>query len=220
MRFLECVGRPIGGASGARMGFVCVAGAIAIGVPLTLYQFRPAAQAAVVAAPLGITVAGVTFSVPPEAIRDAAQRVAGAQDRLDLWFGWPDLGVPTAGTNRLFITIASENQTLPAAARLKSIYPHFAEAPSPSGFEGLLSRRFRDGTPYQHEEALYDAAHPDDFIARCNQTSNGTTATCLYERKVDDATLTFRFSREWLADWRSVRAATDRLLQQWHPVRG
>src|SRR5262245_25011286 len=43
------------------------------------------------APPLPITVAGVAFNLPPAAIRVAAQRRAGAQERVDLAFLWPSL---------------------------------------------------------------------------------------------------------------------------------
>ena len=45
---------------------------------------------------LPIIVAGVTFNVPPAAIRAPVQRHAGAQDRIDLWFAWPSLEPPEA----------------------------------------------------------------------------------------------------------------------------
>jgi len=46
------------------------------------------------APPLPITVAGVAFNLPPAAIRVAAQRRAGAQERVDLVFLWPSLQPP------------------------------------------------------------------------------------------------------------------------------
>ena len=43
---------------------------------------------------LPITVAGVTFNIPPAAIRVPVQRRPGAQDRVDLAFVWPSLEPP------------------------------------------------------------------------------------------------------------------------------
>src|SRR5215471_15614302 len=43
---------------------------------------------------LPITVAGVTFNLPPAAIRVPVQRRPGAQDRVDLAFLWPSLTPP------------------------------------------------------------------------------------------------------------------------------
>jgi hypothetical protein len=43
--------------------------------------------------------------------------------------------------------------------------------------------------------------------------------TCIHERTLDAAQLTFRFPRDWLlVDWRNVAAALDRLTEQLHPA--
>jgi hypothetical protein len=39
---------------------------------------------------------------------------------------------------------------------------------------------------------------------------------CLSERRIDGADLTFRFPRDWLAQWRDVANAMDRLAVQLH----
>src|SRR5262252_3971003 len=79
------------------------------------------------APPLPITVAGVAFNLPPDAIRVAAQRRAGAQYRVDLVFLWPSLQPPdpdskpaaalgtepaSSGTSaRVFMSIAAAGDT-------------------------------------------------------------------------------------------------------------
>src|SRR5262245_43238662 len=72
---------------------------------------------------LPITVGGVTFNVPPAAVRVPVQRRPGTQERVDLAFMWPTLeppvtnpksAPPAAGTEpvkaptieRIFVTIA------------------------------------------------------------------------------------------------------------------
>src|SRR3989440_3835257 len=91
------------------------------------------------AQPLPITVAGVAFNLPPAAIRVAAQRRAGAQERVDLVFLWPSLQPPDPeskpsalpGTEpassrtsaRVFMTIAAAGDTLAPAERALTIYP-------------------------------------------------------------------------------------------------
>jgi hypothetical protein len=37
---------------------------------------------------------------------------------------------------------------------------------------------------------------------------------CLSERRIGGADLTFRFPRQWLAQWRDVAGAMERLTQQ------
>src|SRR5215470_9958264 len=87
--------------------------------------------------PLPIIVAGVTFNVPPAAIRTAVQRRAGTQERIDLVYLWPALTPPEttvktspvgAPADRIFVTIAGGDGTLPPAERLKVIYPRYTES--------------------------------------------------------------------------------------------
>ena len=78
-------------------------------------------------------------------------------------------------------------------------------------------RAFRDGSPYSHED--FYAAETPNLVARC--TRDGVTqGMCLSERRVDGADLTFRFPRGWLAQWRDVVSAMDRLTAQLRAPRG
>ena len=46
---------------------------------------------------------------------------------------------------------------------------------------------FREGTPYQGEDLIYDATAPG-FLVRCTRNGTGTTpGSCLYERRIDTA---------------------------------
>jgi len=78
---------------------------------------------------------------------------------------------------------------------------------------------FADGTPYPSEDIVYDASAPDRFLVRCSRAlSDLTLAMCLYERPFGGTALTFRFPRDWLADWRAVVSGIDRLIEQWRPT--
>ncbi len=172
---------------------------------------------------LPIVVAGVVFNIAPAAIRVPVQRRTGSQDRIDLAYTWPDLTPPdshVAGSMaRMFVTIEASQSTLLPSERLKSIYPRYAEAPTASGPGGLAIAPFRDGTPYQGEDLLYDPSSPDRFLVRCTRSQGELTmAMCLFERPDGAAALTFRFPRDWLSDWRAVLAGTDRLIAGWRPA--
>ena len=183
----------------------------------------PETPAPIDAPPLPIVVAGVVFNVPPAAIRIPMQRRAGPQERIDLAYRWPELTPPdthaAASMPRLFVTIESAQPTLPAAERLKAIYPRYSDGPSASDPGGLTLAPFRDGTPYQGEDLIYDSSAPDRFLVRCNRARGELIlAMCLYERPVGAAALTFRFPRDWLADWRAVEGGIDRLIDRWRPT--
>jgi hypothetical protein len=164
---------------------------------------------------LPITVAGVTFNLPPAAIRVPVQRRPGAHERVDLAFMWPSLEPPDPSAkpapapprtlDRIFLTIASAGETMPPAERLLTIYPHYAAAEVESGPGGLTLLAFRPGTPYWGEDLIYDAAAPG-FLVRCTRNGAGSTpGTCLYERRIEAADLVLRFPRDWLGDWRGRR---------------
>lgn len=74
-------------------------------------------------------------------------------------------------------------------------------------------RAFRAGTPYGGED-LISAATPS-LTARCSRDA-ATPGMCLSERRIGGADLTFRFPRNWLAQWRDVAEAMDRLTLQLH----
>jgi len=174
---------------------------------------------------LPISVAGVAFNIEPAAIRMPVQRRPGAQERVDLAYLWPSLTpqdpVRTAAAddpNRLlFVTIASGDGTLPLLARAQTIYPRYLAAETNAQPDGLTLRNFRDGTPYQGEELVFDAAAPEHFLARCSKKGVTNSGTCLLERRIGNADVTLRFPRDWLTDWKGVAAAVDRLLARLHP---
>jgi hypothetical protein len=183
---------------------------------------------------LPITVAGVTFNLPPAAIRVPVQRRPGAQERVDLAFMWPSLeppdpnakppappaaaaALPARTLERVFVTIAGAGETMPPHERVLTIYARYAAADAEPGPGGLTVLAFREGTPYQGEDLIYDATAPG-FLVRCTRSGAGATpGTCLYERRIDTADLVLRFSRDWLDDWRAVAANFDKLIAKLRP---
>jgi hypothetical protein len=174
---------------------------------------------------LPITIGGLGLNIPPAAIRFKMQRRAGAQARVDLVFLWPSLQPPGAiaavspadapkVTERMFVTIAGSDGTLPPAERLKSIYPRYVVAGPAVDMDGLQVRQFRSGTPYQGEDLIYDPAAPERLLMRCSQSFGPTPGTCLHERRFSTADITVRFPRGWLADWRAVAGGIDRLIER------
>ena len=136
---------------------------------------------------LPITVAGVAFNLPPAAIRVPVQRRPGAQERVDLAFLWPSLEPPDPNAKppapgtmptpsqafaRVFMTIAAAGDTLAPADRALTIYPRYTAAEAAPGPGGLTVVAFRDGTPYQGEDLIYDEPAPSFFV-RCTRNRAG-----------------------------------------------
>jgi hypothetical protein len=176
---------------------------------------------------LPVSVGATLFNVPTMAVRRKIQRHSGPQERVDLSFTFPALEAPDAPKHvsadtveesmqpidRIFLSISAHHDILAPDVRVRTIYPRYLEQASPSGQDGLTVRAFRDGTPYGNED-LFVAAAPS-LTARCTRDA-ATPGMCLSERRIDGADLTFRFPRSWLAQWRDVANAMDRLTLQLH----
>jgi hypothetical protein len=177
---------------------------------------------------LPIVVSGVAFNVEPAAVRIAVQRRAGVQQRVDLSYLWPSLAPPdpavkpTVGTpldpnERLFVTISAGDATLPLMDRVQTIYPRYLVPQPVAGFPGLTYRGFRDDSPYQGEDLVFESNAPEHFLARCSRKGVTNTGVCLLERRIGEADITFRFPRDWLTDWENVAKGIDRLVARLHP---
>ena len=204
-------------------GGAITAGAIALVAYLLWPTWGPAASSS--PARLPVSIGGTLFNVPTTAVRMKIQRHTGPQERVDLSFAFPSLEAPDAPKHvsadtvedaiqpidRIFLSIAAHHDTLAPETRVRTIYPRYLEQASTPVEGGLTMRAFRDGTPYSNED-LFFAGTPN-ISARCTRDA-ATPGMCLSERRIDGADLTFRFPRSWLAQWRDVANAMDRLTLQ------
>ena len=205
------------------------AGAIALIVYLLWPTWEPEASSGPTRLP--VSIGATLFNVPTAAIRMKIQRHSGAQERIDLSFAFPSLEAPApqkhvSASNveeavqpidRIFLSISAHHDSLAPDMRTRTIYPRYLEQASTSGEDGLTRRAFRDGSPYGNED-LFSANAPN-FSARCTRDA-ATPGMCLSERRVEGADLMFRFPRSWLAQWRDVADAMDRLTQLLHGPKG
>src|SRR5262245_8097764 len=114
---------------------VALVAAATAAIAYLLWPRWPGPPLAPDAPPLPITIGGVTFNVPPAALRVPVQRRPGAQERIDLAFLWPSLEPPPVVTSttasaataspaprtleRIFVTIAAAGDKLAPAERVK-----------------------------------------------------------------------------------------------------
>jgi hypothetical protein len=221
------------GAASRVLAFAAVLGVAICAVAYVSYVLWPRwpdAQVSLDAPALPITISGVTFNVPPAAIRVAVQRRTGIQDRIDLVFLWPSLTPPDLAAkpapgaaaasplDRIFLTIAGSDGALAPVERKRIIYPRYTVREAEPGPQGLAVLVFRNGTPYQGEDLVYDAAGPEAFFVRCTRDNGPTPGTCLREQRIGGADVTVRFPRAWLDEWRAVAHTIDRLVAGLHPT--
>ncbi len=207
--------------------FAAVTFAAACFVAYVLWPRWPEAPVARNAPSMPIVVAGVTFNIQPAAIRRSIQRRPGVQPRVDMVYLWPSLVPPDPAAQpavhtrvnpdrRLFVSIESGDDTLPLMQRVAKIYPRYLVAQPTAGPPGLTLRGFRDGTPYQGEELVFESRAPAHFLARCTRRGVVNSGNCLLERRIGQADITFRFPRDWLTDWQSVAKGIDALMARLH----
>ena len=213
---------------------IMLAGMVTAGaIALVAYLLWPTwgAEASSNPARLPVSIGGTLFNVPTVAVRMKIQRHSGPQERVDLSFAFPSLEPPNAPKHvstdtleetvrpidRIFLSISAHHDSLAPDTRLRTIYPRYLEQASSPGRDGLTMRAFREGTPYSNED-LFFASTPS-LNARCTRDAT-TPGMCLSERRIDGADLTFRFPRSWLAQWRDVANAMDRLTVQLHGPEG
>jgi hypothetical protein len=209
---------------------ILVASAVAAGaIALVAYLLWPTWGTESTSSPerLPVSIAGTLFNVPTAAIRMNIQRHSGPQERIDLAFAFPSLEPPDPAKHvsadaveeamqpidRIFLSIAAHHDSLAPDMRLRTIYPRYLEQASTPLQDGLAMRAFRDNTPYDGEDLFF--ANTPGLSARCTRDA-ATPGMCLAERRIDGTDLTFRFPRSWLAQWREVANAMDRLTLQLH----
>jgi len=195
---------------------------------LVAYLLWPTWTATALSAPerLPISVGGTLFNVPTGAIRMKVQRHTGPQERIDLAFGFPSLVPPDAPRHvtaenvgevipieRIFMSISAHHDALAPEVRVRTIYPRYLDRTSTALEDGLTMRAFRSATPYDGEDLFF--ADAPSLTAVCSRDA-ATPGMCLSERRIEGADLNFRFPRSWLAQWRDVAKAMDRLTVQLH----
>jgi hypothetical protein len=213
---------------------IMLAGMVTAGaIALVAYLLWPTwgAEASSNPARLPVSIGGTLFNVPTVAVRMKIQRHSGPQERVDLSFAFPSLEAPDAPKHvsvdtieeavqpidRVFLSISAHHDALTPEERLRTIYPRYLEQTSTPGQDGLTVRAFRDGSPYSNEDLFL--ANTPGLDARCTRDA-ATPGMCLSERRVGGADLTFRFPRSWLAQWRDVANAMDRLTVELHGSKG
>ena len=202
----------------------------AVAIALVAYLLWPTWSTDTSSAParLPVSVGGTLFNVQPLAIRMNIQRHSGPQERVDLSYVFPSLEVPegprhvSADTvvedsmqpiDRIFLSISAHHDQMAPELRISTIYPRYLEQTATPAQDGLTLRAFRDGTPYSGEDLFF--ADTPKLTARCTR-DGATPGMCLSERRIEGADLTFRFPRSWLAQWRDVADAMERLTTQIH----
>lgn len=161
------------------------------------------------------------FHVPSNMIRYERQRADGAQDKLELYVRWPDMtgykrvhaddfNNASGRHNIVFLTFQEQIMSRDMSGRVEPIYRDLIIEPGIAGPGGLTMHGFKEKTGYLDELLVLGSRKGEPpFAARClaGEAARQSMAAC--ERDVhvgDHLSLTYRFSRDLLADWRRLDA--------------
>lgn len=169
-----------------------------------------------------IVIGDDAITAPANAIRFEKARHDGIADRLDLYFRWPEMdGYSEAaraafnnadGSKRIvFLTFEPRTMKRDMSGRLGPIYDALTVKPGVPGPNGTTLFGFTESSGYLNE-VLAVAARPGEsaFVARCLSGIEADESLAPCERDVfvgKDLSLTYRFPRELLGDWRALDEA-------------
>jgi len=173
-------------------------------------------------APREIVIGNNVITAPDNMIRFDRSRRDGVAARLDLYMRWPQLDGYSAasrdafnhigGARRiLFLTFEEAIMSRDMSGRFGPIYASLIEYPGKPGESGLTLHAFTEKSGYL-EEILAVGARPglDPFVARCLVGQSGEDSLAPCERDIavgNNLSLSYRFPRELLADWRRLDEA-------------
>ena len=197
-----------------------------------LYDLRPAAlfrnsTPSADASLVNISVRGVHFAVPGNYLESRATRRGGDLDVLTLSAVLPDLRGYSAADAGLFVSntadspvvhliLRGDTNGLSAADRLTRIYlPYVADPKGAPDQFGLTRYTFRYDTGYELNDLYAGNSDAGLLLLLCERPAQDLPSpNCLaIDRPVAaGVTLSYRFKRAQLSNWRQIDTGVDRLV--------
>lgn len=174
-----------------------------------------------------VEVGGRPLEIPRNAIRFDEQRRPGPQTRLDLALSWPELEGRTPATSArfdtpdlapdiLFLTVEPRRDGWDSASRLAAVYARFFVGEPWDGPGGLQGRRLAPKSGYDDEEIWLEPGAVRPFVARCFPLAPATPpAVCLHDTNRGSLSVSLRFPKALLGQWREIEAGLDTRLGAW-----
>lgn len=169
-----------------------------------------------------IVIGNDVIVVPANAIRFERERRDGIASRLDLYFRWPDMsGYSTAsrgdfnhagGAKRIiFLSFEERMMSRDMSGRFAPIYSSMIVKPGTQAANGIVLYGFNAKSGYLNEVlAVAERPEGEPFVARCLSGPSAEESLAPCERDIHvgaNLSLSYRFPREMLADWRSLEDA-------------
>jgi hypothetical protein len=181
------------------------------------------------AAPVVLSVGSLRLSVPANYIAAAAGRAGGAQDMLALSALIPDMRGYSEPEARLFAGNAPDSPVvhlllrrdavnLDVAARLARVYmPNISDPHGEPGPFGLTRYGFRPETGYDRADLFAGMGNSGPVLLLCDRAlPDLPSPNCLVTANppARDVSLSYRFKRAWLSQWRQIAGGVDGLVRR------
>lgn len=169
-----------------------------------------------------VVIGNNVVAAPKNMIRFEAARRNGVSARLDLYMRWPQLdGYSDAARrdfnhaggapNIVFVSLSQRMMSRGMSGRFEPIYSQLTQPTGTILPGGLAVRSFIEKSGYMNEILVVAERRGEDpYVARCldEAAASGSLAPCERDVQIgDDLSLSYRFPRELLADWKSLDAA-------------
>ena len=172
-----------------------------------------------------VDFAGEALVISGHNVRRIARGTHGGVEQLELAMAWPPgnqaLIVSTAGRSHprnlrdaVFLSVKRSPNRIAAAERLHGIYPYYFESGPADTDHGLKVYRFKPNSPYAGQFLYVGDLDGTWTTMRCDVTdSDLMPAMCRREMALwDDVTVTYRFHRSHLANWKELDVAVRTFL--------
>jgi hypothetical protein len=171
--------------------------------------------------PREVVIGNNVIAAPANTIRFERARRDGIASRLDLYLRWPLLDGYTEESRNdfnnvggarkiLFLGFEERMMSRDMSGRFAPIYSSLIVKPGSRGPAGLTIYEFSKKSGYLNEVLMVAArGSREPFVARCLSGPSAEESLAPCERDVDfgdNLSLTYRFPRELLADWRTLDA--------------
>lgn len=161
------------------------------------------------------------ITAPANAIRFERSRSDGPASRLDLYFRWPQLdgysaeardAFNNAGNGRsiVFVSIEESMMSRDMSGRFAPIYSSLIVKPGVPGPGDVTLYGFSEKSGYLNEVLAVAGGPQAPFVARCLSGAGAEESLAPCERDIqvgEGLSLSYRFPKELLADWRALDAA-------------
>jgi hypothetical protein len=169
-----------------------------------------------------VVIGNNVIAVAANAIRFERARRDGIASRLDVYLRWPELeGYSEArrhdfnhtdGARRIiFLSFEERMMSRDMSGRFEPIYASMIVRPGKPGPSGTTLFSFGEKSGYLNEVlAVAERSGEEPFVARCLSGPSAEESLAPCERDIelgDNLSLSYRFPRELLGDWRAVEAA-------------